>query len=73
MRTRKQATPLFTTICVLVGVLVIVQLWLLSSSLEAVLAGDARPAVAATLASLALFALSAGLLRYGLALDRNVR
>lgn len=73
MRTRKQATPMFTTLCVLVGVLVVVQLWLLSASLEAVLSGDEHTAIAGTFASLALFALSAGLLGYGLALDRNAQ
>lgn len=73
MRTRAQATPMFTTICVLVGVLVVLQLWLLSASVEAVLGGEPRPAVAATLAQLVLFAASAGLLRYALVIDRGTR
>ncbi len=41
METRAQAVPLFTAICVLIGVLVVLQLWLLAASLESVLAGDA--------------------------------
>ena len=71
MRTRRQATPMFTTICVLVGVLVIIQLWLLSASVESVLGDAPGPAVPATIASLVLFALSAGLLRYALVVDRK--
>jgi hypothetical protein len=72
MASRKQATPVFTTICVLIGVLVTVQLWLLSASVEALLADQRSPAVPATLASLVLFCASAGLLRHATALDRRI-
>ena len=34
METRGQGLPLFTGICFLIGVLVIVQLWLLAAALE---------------------------------------
>jgi hypothetical protein len=70
MHSRKQATPVFTTVCVLIGVLVTVQLWLLSASVEALLAGQTGPALPATLASLALFTVSACLLRYAMSIDR---
>ena len=72
MRSRKQAAPVFTMICVLIGVLVTVQLWLLSASVEALLAGQTGPAVPATIASFALFCMSAGILRYATAIDRRI-
>jgi hypothetical protein len=73
VETRSQALPLFTAACVLIGVLVVVQLWLLAASLESMLAGDAAPAVPATIASAAILATNAGLLRGVVALDRRVR
>jgi hypothetical protein len=71
MESRKQATPVFTTICVLIGVVVTVQLWLLSASLEAMLAGDNGAAVSGTAASAVLFCISGGLLVYATSLDRR--
>lgn len=73
METRAQALPLFTAICVLIGVLVILQLWLLAASLESMLAGDVGPATPAALASAGLLAANAGLLLYVVALDRRIR
>jgi hypothetical protein len=73
METRAQALPLFTAICVLIAVLVIVQLWLLAASLESMLAGDAGPALPATIASAVLLATNAGLLFYVSSLDRRTR
>ena len=70
---RPRATTMFTTVCFLVGVLVVLQLWLLSSSVESALGGDVAPARFAVLAQLALFATSAGLLRYALVVDRRAR
>jgi hypothetical protein len=71
MDARIQATPLFTAICVLIGVLVIVQLWLLSASLEASLSGDRGAPIPATIASAVLFGVSGRLLYYVLSLDRR--
>jgi hypothetical protein len=73
METRRQAVPLFTTICVLIGVLVVLQLWLLAASLESMLEHDVAPAVAGSIASAVLLAMNAGLLLYVLALDRRLR
>jgi len=73
MESRRQATPVFTTICVMIGVLVTIQLWLLSASVEAVLAGQVDPAIFATIASLVLFCVSGGLLRTATVLDRRLR
>jgi hypothetical protein len=73
METRAQAVPLFTAICVLIGVLVVLQLWLLAASLESVLASDAGPAIPATIASAVLLATNFALLRYVVSLDRRIR
>jgi hypothetical protein len=73
VETRKQATPVFTTLCVLIGVLVTIQLWLLSAALESVLAGKCDAAWPAACASAALFVVCAGLLAYGLALDARLQ
>ena len=72
MESRKHVTPVFTTICVMIGVLVTIQLWLLSASVEAMLGGRSALAVPATIASAALFAVSGGLLRWAMALDRRL-
>jgi hypothetical protein len=64
METSRQGTTLFTGICLLIGVLVIIQLWLLSATLEAALSGEPRLALPATTASLVLFACNGGLLWY---------
>ncbi len=70
---RKQALPIFTIVVVLIGLCVVLQLWLLGASLEGSLAGERDIAIPATVASAALFALSAGLLAYVTSVDRRVR
>jgi hypothetical protein len=57
----------------LIGLAVVVQLWLVAGSLEALLAGDTRVLLPAAGASLALFALSGGVLTFALHLDRRLR
>ena len=73
METSRQGTTLFTGICLLIGLLVVIQLWLISAALDAALSGQARLAVPASVASLALFACNAGLLWYVLDFDRRRR
>ena len=73
MISRDQATNVFTAICLLVGLLVVVQVWLLSASLESLFAGEGAMALPATLASAVLFFVNGGLLSYVLRLDRRVR
>lgn len=70
---RKQALPIFTAVVVLLGVGVVLQLWLLSASLEGLLTGKGGLATPATIASAALFLVNAGLLAYVLRVDRRVR
>ena len=70
---RRQGVALFTTVLVMIGVLVILQLWLLSAALESMLAGGSRTAVPATIASLVLFAINVGLSLYVRGFDRRMR
>ncbi len=73
METRPQGLPLFTGICFLIGTLVIVQLWLLAAALEAALSAMPHVLVPATIASLVLLAVNAGLLKYVVDFDRRLR
>jgi uncharacterized protein DUF6755 len=73
METGNQGATLFTGICLLIAVMVIIQLWLLGASLDAALSGQARLAVPASIASLVLFAINAGLLWYVFDFDRRRR
>ena len=73
METGPQGTILFTGICLLIGFMVIIQLWLLAAALDAALSGQARLAVPASIASAALFAVNAGLLWYVIDFDRRRR
>lgn len=71
METGRQGTTLFSGICLLIGLLLISQLWLLAAALDAALSGEARLAIPASIASAALFALNAGLLWYVIDFDRR--
>ena len=73
MHTRQQGTVLFTGILVLIGTLVIIQLWLLTAALEALLARSYEVLVPASIASGVLFAFNALLLRYVVTFDDRVR
>jgi len=61
---RSQRGTIVNGILSIVLVLVIVQLWLLTATMNAYLGGDYSVVVPAALASLACLALNAGLLRY---------
>ena len=73
METKTQGLPLFTGICFLIGTLVVVQLWLLAATLEAARSDMPNLLLPATIASLALFLLNAGLLWYVVDFDRRLR
>lgn len=72
METRHQGKALMTALCLFIGIIVIVQLWLLSAAVDALLSGNTTVLVPATLASLALFAVNFGLLMYGVSFDRRI-
>lgn len=73
LNARKQALPLFTVVVSLIGVSVVLQLWLLSASLEGVLTERGDIAIPATAASAVLFVVNGGLLAYVFRVDRRVR
>jgi hypothetical protein len=73
METRQQGSTLFSAVLVLIATLVVIQLWLVSAAVEALLARERGVLVPTALASAALFVLSAGLLWYVIAFDRRLR
>lgn len=73
MDARSQGTTLMTAICSFLVVLLVIQIWLVSAALEALLGGDHGVLVPAAVASCALFAVSGGLLLFALRFDRRTR
>jgi hypothetical protein len=70
---RGQGITLFTALCVLIGTLVIIQLWLVAASLDALLSDETKVLVPAAVASFALFFINGGLVLYALDFDKKVR
>jgi hypothetical protein len=73
MSIRSQGTTLFTAILVLVVSTVVLQLWLLTVSMEALLSHETRTLIPAALASSVLLLINAGLLRYIFRFDHEVQ
>ena len=73
MSLRTQGTTLFSAVLVLVATTVVLQLWLLTFSMEALLRGHFPTLIPAAIASTILFAVNAGLLRYVFRFDREAR
>jgi len=73
MSIRSQGTTLFAAILVLVAAAVVLQLWLLTVSMEALLAGEVKALVPAAAGSTLLLVVNAGLLRYVFRFDRDTR
>ncbi len=73
MSVRAQGTTLFTAILVFVASTVVVQLWLLTVSMEALLAHETRILVPAAVGSSVLLLINAGLLRYVFRFDREAQ
>lgn len=73
MSIRSQGTTLFAAILVLVAAAVVLQLWLLTVSMEALLAGEVKTLVPAAVGSTLLLVVNAGLLRYVFRFDRDTR
>lgn len=69
--TREQRTPIVQGMVAFVLILVILQLWLLTATMNAYLGGDDGVVVPAAIASFACFLLNVGLLRYLRRLDRG--
>ncbi len=73
MSVRSQGTTLFTAILILVALSVMVQLWLLTVSMEALLGHEMKTLVPAALGSTVLLIINAGLLRYVFRFDHDVQ
>lgn len=69
---RSQRTTIVYGILCLVLVILILQLWLLTATMEAFLGGEEGVPLPAALASLGCLLLNAGLLRYLSRLDRTI-
>ena len=67
---RHQKTTILSGVLCFVMILVILQLWLLTATMNAYLGGDQSVLVPAALASVACLGLNVGLLRYVYALER---
>jgi len=72
MRAR-QGVTLLTAIGAFIGTLVVIQLWLVAASLEALYSDQTRALLPATLASAALFALNVALLLHARSFDRRMQ
>lgn len=66
---RAQRMPIVNAMLAFVVLIVILQLWLLTATMNAYLGGDTTTVVPAAFASLACFGLNAGLLWYLFGLD----
>jgi hypothetical protein len=73
VRRLEQGTTLFTAILWLVGLVVIVQLWLVSAALDALLGGEKAVLLPAAVASALLFLLNGSMLLFVLRYDRRLR
>jgi hypothetical protein len=67
---RHQKTTILSGVLCFVMILVILQLWLLTATMNAYLGGDQSVLVPAAFASIACLGLDVGLLRYVYALER---
>jgi hypothetical protein len=74
MSTRQaQGTTLFTALLVLVGIGVVVQLWLLAASVDALMRHQGDTAVHATIGSAIVFAINGLLVLYVFNFDRKIK
>ena len=73
METQRQGIALLTALCVVIATLLIVQLWLVAGSLDALLGGAIGTLTPAAVVSLLLFIVNVGLLALALRFDARVR
>ena len=71
MDTRKQGTTLMTGLAAFIATIVIIQIWLVSAALEALLGGELDVLVPAAIASVVLAAVNVALLARALRFDRK--
>jgi Family of unknown function (DUF6755) len=73
METRQQGSTLFSAVLILIAILVVIQLWLVASAVDALMARQPAVLVPTAVASGLLFALSGGLLWYVVSFDARLR
>lgn len=74
MSTRQaQGTILFTALLVLIGIGVVVQLWLLAASVDALMRHQGGPPVDAAIASAIVFVINGLLVLYVFSFDRKIK
>ena len=73
METRQQGSTLFSAVLVLIGMLVVIQLWLVAAAVDALMARHTAVLVPTAVASAVLLALSGGLLWYVVSFDTRLR
>ena len=66
---RAQRMPIVNAMLVFVVLIVVLQLWLLTATMNAYLGGDSSPVLPAALVSVGCLGLNVGLLRYLFRLD----
>ncbi len=62
-----------TAICAFIAVLLVIQIWLVSAALEALLSNDRGVLIPAAIASLVLFAINGGMLVHAVRFDDGLR
>jgi TRAP-type uncharacterized transport system fused permease subunit len=73
METRQQGSTLFSAVLVLIGLLVVIQLWLLAAAVEALMARQTAVLEPTAIASSVLLLLSGSLLWYVVSFDARLR
>jgi F0F1-type ATP synthase assembly protein I len=73
METRQQGSTLFSAVLVLIATLVVIQLWLLSTAVDALLGRQTDVLLPTMVGSALLFLLAAGLLWYVVSFDNRLR
>jgi hypothetical protein len=73
LETQHQAVTLFTAVSLLIGIIVIIQLWLVAAALDALLGGQIGVLIPAAIVSFILLLINGGLLILVIRLDSRVR
>ena len=73
MSIRSQGTTLFTAILIFVAATVVLQLWLLTVSMEALFANQTTILIPSAVGSTVLLIINVGLLRYVFRFDEDVQ
>ncbi len=73
MSVRSQGTTLFTAVLIIVAASVVLQLWLLTVAMEALLSHEMKTLLPAAAGSTVLLLINAGLLRYVFRFDTEVQ